>query len=190
MKKLLIGLLAMLCMHSTFAQAPLEIKYSKLDASPADILYFPLRAPNVNIDDNSTPKIKIVYSRPQKKEREVFGVMQKFDVVWRLGANENTEIKFYQPVEINGKTVEAGTYSFFAIPNPTKWTLILNKRIDRWGAFTYDSKLDYLRTDVPVQNLDNPVEALSMTFTESPEGANLYIAWDKTQVMLPIKVKK
>ncbi len=190
MRKLLVVLTVVLSAHFVQAQAQTEVKYSKIDASPADLLYYPLRAPNVKTGDNSVPVIKIIYSRPQKKEREIFGVLEKFDAVWRLGANESTEIKFWQAVEIGGKTVEPGTYSMFAIPTPTKWTIILNKRTDRWGAFSYDESLDYLRTEIPVSKLSEPVEAFSMTFTDAVDGANLFIAWDTTQVMLPIKFKK
>lgn len=190
MKKSLLILTAVLGFSVAQAQDVSEIKYRALDASPVDLLYFPLRAPNVKADDPSMPVIRINYSRPQKNGRVVFGELEKFGTVWRLGANENTEIRFSKEVEIGGKKVAEGTYSMFAIPNNDSWTIILNKQTDRWGAFTYDEKLDLLRTNVPVTTLTAPIESFSMMFAESTEGANLYMAWDNTQVMLPIKFKK
>lgn len=164
-----------------------ELKFSPVDASPADIVYFPLNAAKVK--DGSSPLIKVIYSRPAKKARDIFGVLEQFGKVWRLGANECTEIKFYKHARIGGKKIKAGTYSVYAIPNNEKWTLIINKQTDRWGAFTYDETKDVLRTDVPVKTLDKPIENFSITFTPQTEGANMVLAWDKTLIELPVLIK-
>lgn len=106
-----------------------------------------------------------------------------------MGANESTEIKFYQRVNIGGKSIKAGAYSLFAIPDQDKWTLIINRQIDRWGAFTYDQTKDVVRVDVPVKTLDKPIESFAITFSPQSQGANLVMAWDKTLVELPITIK-
>src|SRR5687768_5690444 len=61
--------------------------------------------------------VKIVYSQPQKRGREIFGKLVPFGQVWRLGANEATEITITKDLLINAVLVKAGTYSMFAIPN-------------------------------------------------------------------------
>lgn len=184
MKKL--SFIAVFALISTFAQAQ-EMKLPALDPSPADIVYFPLNAAKVK--DDSTPSIKVVYSRPSRKGREIFGVLEQYGKIWRLGANECTEIKFFKNVVIGGKKIKAGTYSLYAIPEKDKWVMIVNKQTDRWGAYTYNEAKDVVRVEVPVKALPQPVEALSMTFTPQAEGANLVIAWDKTVVELPVTVK-
>ncbi|MNJ97241.1 hypothetical protein D3C87_149830 [compost metagenome] len=181
-----ISLIALLAMFTFVAEAQ-ELKFAPVDASPADLVYFPLNVTKAK--DNSTPSIKVVYSRPAKKGRDIFGVLEQFGKVWRVGANESTEIKFYQRVNIGGKSIKAGSYSLFAIPNQDKWTLIINRQTDRWGAFTYDQSKDVVRVDVPVKTLDKPMESFAITFTPQPEGANLVMAWDKTLVELPITIK-
>lgn len=167
-----------------------SVKYPNLDASPLDALYYPVNAVKVKKEDTSLPMIKVLYSRPQKKGREIFGVLEQFDKVWRLGANENTEIYFAKAVTIGDKKIKAGTYSLFAIPSKDKWTIIVNKQTDRWGAFNYDETKDVVRVDVPVGKTDKVIEAFSMTFVDTPMGANLMMAWDNTQVALPITFKK
>lgn len=164
-----------------------ELKFAPIDPSPADIVYFPLNAAKAK--DGSVPLIKVIYSRPAKKGRDIFGVLEQFGKVWRLGANECTEIKFYQKSKIGGKLIKAGTYSIFAIPNKEKWTLIINKQTDRWGAFTYDDSKDIVRIDVPVKSLDQPLENFSITFTPQAEGATMVLGWDKTLIELPIIIK-
>lgn len=178
MKKIILMFVCSLFIFSANAQ----YKFPALDASPADYAYFPLRSPNSGVP----VKVKVSYSRPAKKGRDIFGGLEAYGKVWRAGANENSEITFFTPVTVGGKKIAAGSYSLFAIPNQDKWTIILNSVLNRWGAFSYDQSKDVLRTDVPVKALPDVVENLSMTFIEKAGGANLVIGWDKTAVELPI----
>ena len=191
MKKIGLGLICALFAFSVNAQTPsAAVKFPALDPSPLDALYYPINAPKVKVGDNSMPIIKVLYSRPAKKGRDVFGILEPFDKVYRLGANENTEITFAKNVIVGNKKIKAGTYSLFAIPTAKKWTIIVNKQTDRWGAYNYDPAKDIVRVDVDVNKSDKVIENFSMTFTDLPDGANLVIGWDKTQVMLPILFKK
>lgn len=187
MKNLFIVVFVLLCFGVKAQEATkADFKFATADPSPADIVYFPLNAAKVKEDDETKPIIKVIYSRPQKKGRDIFGVLEQFGNVWRFGANESTEIRFYKKVNIGGKKIKAGTYSLFAIPNKETWTIILNSQTDRWGAFTYDQKKDIVRVNVPVKSLAKPIEYFSITFTSLTTGATLIAAWDKTQVELPI----
>lgn len=184
MKKIIPVVLFAALSAGAYAQ---DVKFPALDSSPADIVYYPLNTAKAK--DDSTPLIKVIYSRPSKKGREIFGVLEQFDKIWRVGANENTEIRFYKTVRIAGKKVKAGTYSLFAIPNKDKWAIIINKQIDKWGAFSYDQRKDVVRAEVNVKSLDKPLEVLSITFTTQATGANLVIGWDSSTVELPITIK-
>ena len=191
MKKLGLYLILALFSFSVNAQtAASTVKFPVIDPSPLDVLYYPINAPKVKKEDSSMPVIRVIYSRPAKKGRDIFGVLEPFDKVYRMGANENTEITFAKNVTIGDKKIKAGTYSLFAIPTASKWTIIVNKQTDRWGAYNYDAAKDIVRLDVDVNKLDKVIENFSMTFTDLPNGANLVIGWDKTQVMLPILFKK
>lgn len=191
MKKIVLALfLAAIGFVANAQTTATPVKYPIIDPSPLDVVYYPLNAAKVKKGDQAMPIIKVVYSRPAKKGREIFGVLEQFDKVWRLGANENTEISFARTVTIGDKKIKAGTYSLFAIPTKNNWTIILNKQTDRWGAFSYDQANDVTRIVVPLTKTDKVVENFSITFAESTEGANLFMAWDTTQVMLPILFKK
>ncbi len=184
MKKL--RLIALLSFLSLGANAQ-DLKFPALDSSPADIVYYPLNVAKAK--DNSSPLIKLIYSRPSKKGREIFGVLEQFGKVWRLGANESTEMRLYKAAVIGGKRIKAGSYSLFAIPEKDKWTLILNKQLDKWGAFTYDQKKDVMRMELPVKTLIKTQEVLAITFVPIPDGATMVIAWDNTTVEVPISIK-
>jgi hypothetical protein len=167
------------------------VKVPALDKSPMDMSYFPADYPILKTQNKATtpPVARVIYSRPQKDNRIIFGQLVEYGKVWRLGANEATEIEFFKDVTIGGKKVAKGRYTIYAIPTESKWTVILNKDTDTWGAFVYDDKKDVLRTDVPVQALTTPVDAFSMNFNKTDKGMDLFIAWDNAGVTLPITVK-
>ena len=60
--------------------------------------------------------ITINYHRPLVAGRKVWGGLVPYGEVWRSGANENTTITFSDPVTIEGKTLDRGTYGLHMIP--------------------------------------------------------------------------
>jgi Protein of unknown function (DUF2911) len=165
-----------------------QSKLPSLDKSPMDMSYYPSRYPVLKIQDKVTepPVARIIYSRPQKMGRVIFGELIEYGKIWRLGANEATEIEFYRDVKINDARIKKGRYTMYCIPYEQKWTIIINKDIDTWGSFKYDEKNDLVRVDVPVQKQTEVAEEFSMAFEKTDSGANLVIAWDNIKLDLPI----
>jgi hypothetical protein len=131
--------------------------------------------------------IRVTYCRPNKKERVVFGTLIPYGKVWRAGANESTEIKFYQDVTLQGKKVKAGTYSLFVIPNETEWTIILNSDVDNWGAYSYKEANDVLRITAPVKKTEATVENFTIQFSKNGDtNPVMRLAWDTTLVEVAI----
>jgi len=131
--------------------------------------------------------LKITYSQPQKRGREVFGKLVPFNEVWRTGANEATEITTTRNIQINGTLLKAGTYSLFTIPQKDHWTIIINSEVGLWGAYNYNSKLDVMRFDVPVTIIDTVYESFTMQLDHRNEVADLLLYWDKTKISIPVK---
>lgn len=132
--------------------------------------------------------IKVVYGQPYRKGRTIFGEWEPYGEVWRTGANEATEITFTRPVLMADNVIDAGTYSLFTIPNENTWTIILNSELGQWGAFEYDERRDYVRFDVPVINLETPIEAFTIAFSEVQNSlTTLSLAWDVVRVDIPIR---
>ena len=171
---------------SSFSQS--GAKLPEVDKSPMDVSYYPGNYPILKIQNKATEPLvaRVLYSRPQRQGRKVFGELVEYGKVWRLGANEATEIEFYKDVKIDGKKIAKGRYTLYAVVNESIWTMILNKDTDTWGAFKYDSKKDVMRTDVQAQKADEVVESMSMWFEKSTSGLSLIIAWEQVKVSLPI----
>lgn len=127
--------------------------------------------------------VTLKYSRPNINGRDVFGKLVPYDEVWRTGANGVPVLTLDRAVTIAGKTVEPGTYGLLTIPGKTKWTVILSKNSEQWGAYTYKAEEDLLRFDVKPERLSSAAETFTISFSDvHPQRARLNIAWDRTQV--------
>jgi len=190
MKKLYFLLAAFVFCSAGFSQTNIS-KLPTLDKSPMDMAYYPANYPVLKIQDKAVEPLvaRVIYSRPQKNNRVVFGELVEYNQVWRMGANEATELEFYRDVKIGGKKILKGKYTLYAIVNPTEWTMILNKETDTWGAFKNDQKKDVVRVNVPVQQNGDNIDAFTMAFEKTTAGINLNIAWDTILVSLPISLK-
>ncbi|WP_062053122.1 DUF2911 domain-containing protein [Aquimarina longa] len=151
--------------------------FSGLQKSPTDISY-------AKKERNSKPEIKVIYSRPQKKGRKIFGSLAAYDKVWRTGADEATEIKFLQDVKMGDKSIKAGTYSLFTIPGEKEWTIIINSDLDSWGAYNYDKAKDIARIKAKVKSGDE-LEVFSIAFKQVDKGYHMVMGWDTTRVEVP-----
>ncbi|PJB13674.1 MAG: hypothetical protein CO119_00360 [Flavobacteriales bacterium CG_4_9_14_3_um_filter_40_17] len=178
---ILKSILALFLLTTTFSslaqQTPPE--FPGVDKSPADILYY-------RAEKGTAPLLKIIYGRPSKNGREVFGTLVPFGQVWRTGANEATEITFRKDAKVAGKSIKAGTYVLHTIPTDKEWTIILNSKLDVWGAYEYDLTKDVLRVNVPSSSSDKSIEVFSMNFKPANKGTLLVLGWDKTRVEIPI----
>lgn len=183
--KQLMAIFIYLCGLSTVIMA--QSKLAPIDKSPMDMCYYPANYPVLKIQNKATEPIvaRVIYSRPQKNGRPVYGELVEYGKVWRLGANEATEIELYKDVKIGNNKVKKGRYTIYAIPYPDKWTIIFNKETDIWGAFQYDEKKDILRTDILIEKQEEAVDTFSLAFDKISGGAKLMIAWDDVKVNIP-----
>ena len=140
------------------------------------------KSPHETVKDGN---VSVTYGRPYKKGRDIFGSLEPYGKVWRAGADEATEITFSADGSLGGQPVKAGTYTLFVIPEKETWTIILNSQLKQWGAFDYDKNKDknVLEVKAPVKNLSAPVEQFTISFA----AGNMVLAWDKTEVSVPVK---
>ena len=130
--------------------------------------------------------ITIHYHRPLVNDRKVWDGLVPYGKVWRAGANENTTITFSDPVMIEGKALDKGTYGLHMIPAADQWIIIFSKNSTSWGAFTYDEKEDALRVTVKPKATDMH-NALTYDFDDlQKDSAVVELEWEK--VAVPFKV--
>ena len=161
--------------------------YQPMDVSPMDVAYFPVDYPVVKMTrpDMGLPLARVIYSRPHKQGRKVFGGLLKYGEHWRLGANEATEIELFQNATIQNKTVAKGRYIMYGIPQEGSWTIVFNSNIYSWGL-KQDSTYERYRFQIPSEKTGTPVEFYTMVFQKTTAGADLLMAWDDVVAKLPI----
>jgi Protein of unknown function (DUF2911) len=167
--------------------------YAAVDKSPMDISYYPVDFPALKMSGNDTSSLtaRVIYSRPQKNGRAIFGngpppkYVQQYGALWRLGANEASEIEFFKPVNIKGQRISKGRYIIYCIPFEDKWVIVFNTNLFSWGLHP-DTTKDIAKIEIPVYKSEKNIELFTMVFQPSAKGANLIMAWDNVQAALPI----
>ncbi|MEM7187556.1 MAG: DUF2911 domain-containing protein [Bacteroidota bacterium] len=153
-------------------------KFSKMDVSPMDAAAYP------SDYRNADKLIKIVYSRPQLKGREVAKLAPN-GKVWRTGANEAAELTLYVDMKLGDTTVKAGTYTFYTIPGDNEWTAVISTDLNVWGSYFYNEANDVARITVPCSNDSDSVEAFSIAFDDSDKGVDMHLGWGTVRVTVP-----
>jgi hypothetical protein len=133
--------------------------------------------------------VTLEYSRPHKRDREIFGELVPFDKLWRTGANKNSQITFSDDVVIGGESVKAGTYAIFTKPGATSWEVMLYTDTENWGTpETWDVSKAAVTVKAKVLKLPMTVESFTMSFNDvKSDSADLVMMWDTTMVNVPIK---
>jgi hypothetical protein len=148
---------------------------------------------------------KVTYGRPYMRNRAIFGANSEsetylvpFGQIWRTGANEATEITLTGPLMVAGQRLAAGTYAIFTVPGPSSWTIHFSPQLGldgtammdaATGEFTpnaYDPANDVLVVEIPSAALDEEVDQFTIGFEAAGEGAHLVLAWEETEVRIPL----
>ena len=156
--------------------------------------FSPLKSISVLLGES---RLEVDYSSPSKKGRVIFGDLAPYGQVWRTGANEPTTFSTSKRIKIIDKTLPAGTYSLWTIPNKDSWKVIFNTKIPTWGVTrvngnqtTREADHDVVTVEVPVRKLQEPVEDFSINFEKEAQGQYtqeyLSLAWDTAKIKIPI----
>ena len=134
--------------------------------------------------------IHVAYSSPRAKGRKIYGGLVPYGQPWRTGANEATTFVNDVDVTIGGKTVPAGNYTMFTVPEQNKWTLIISKKTGEWGIPYPGKEFDFARVDLKKSSLDAPVEQFTLTLSKNGGACTLNIDWETTRASVEINESK
>ena len=132
-------------------------------------------------------KVKITYSSPGVKGREIWGGLVPYNEVWRTGANEATEMHFSTDVRINGQDFSAGEYSFFTIAGETQWTVIFNNRTDI-GGMDYQDDANALTLKVKPETGESRERMTFLIENNTNGAADIVLQWEKLRLVLKMEV--
>ena len=165
---------------------PMAAKFATMDAKGNGL---PVASPKDTVDATiSGTHLQVIYSRPSKRGRKIWGSLVPWNKVWRTGANAATQFSTDQDLEINGTTVPAGTYTLYSIYTPDSATLIINKQTGQWGT-EYHKDQDLSRIDMEKTDAGQPYEMFTISFDTTASSPMMQLTWDTTRYQLPVAVK-
>jgi hypothetical protein len=130
-------------------------------------------------------EIRVVYIRPVARGRELFGKLVPYGKVWTPSADSAMRLTVSTDVQIEGQSVKAGSYSVWAIPDSSSWTIILNSNPAVFHL-RHSENEDLMRFTAKVESLPH-VETLSLTFpVVDGRKAVMQIQWGTMAVALKI----
>ncbi len=136
-------------------------------------------------------RVRVRYSRPAVRDREVFGGLVPYGRIWRVGANESTKISLSHDMKVGQDLVPAGTYALYAFPQEAFWEVVIHKDTTLWGdgRDAYSPANDLIRFRVVPEAWPEPQENFLITFDHiTHNGLQLLLIWDTTCVRIPLSV--
>lgn len=131
--------------------------------------------------------IHITYHSPGVKGRIIWGGLVPYNTVWVTGAHTATNIQISQPIKINNKKIDAGTYALFTIPGESEWIFILNKNYQQHLTDDYKEAEDVVRYAVkPVENKMTPRLTYFVNKVNDNNGS-ISMIWEKIKIEIPFK---
>ncbi len=131
---------------------------------------------------------QVVYSRPAKRGREIWGGLVPHNEVWRTGANAATVFTTDRDLTVGGTRVPAGSYTLWTTFTPSSATLIINSQTGQWGT-GHDDSQDFARIEMERNDLDEMVERFTIAIEPTDRGGTLQLQWDRTQFSVPMVVR-
>lgn len=132
----------------------------------------------------------IIYHRPGKRGRVIFGDLLPYGELWRTGANENTTIAFNSSVIIGKDTLKAGKYAIFTRPEKDQWTVYFYAGTDNWGTpENWDESLVKSAQQFKVSKPSQTIETFTISLDNlTTESADLNLTWDDVLLSVPLKL--
>jgi Protein of unknown function (DUF2911) len=142
-------------------------------------------------------RVTITYGRPYTIKpgttavRKIWGGLVPYGKPWRMGADEATTLVTQQPLEMGGKTIPAGAYTLYMMPEENGASkLVISTALGGWGI-PVDTKHDLMQVDLTKTTLDKPVDQFTMAISRNPSGGGvLKMSWENTEFSAPFTVQK
>ncbi len=135
--------------------------------------------------------LKVTYSRPAVRGRNIIGDVVPYGRIWRVGANESTKFTVDTTVKIAGNTLLPGTYALYAFPEAEKWEIVFHGNTAHWGdgREAYNPNEDVFRIQVKPEVRTEIQENFLITFDHiDHNGLEMIWLWEYTGIRIPIEV--
>lgn len=135
-------------------------------------------------------EISVRYYRPVLRGRTPFPGIVSWGRTWTPGADSATRLETTGNLEIEGKTLPAGKYSLWLIPEEKDaWTVIFSRSADAFHL-SYDEGQDALRIQARATTSAQSVETLEISFPlVDGDSAVMQMQWGSVVLPLHMRVR-
>jgi Protein of unknown function (DUF2911) len=125
--------------------------------------------------------VSIDYGRPSlhgRTIRQMLAMPSPTGKFWRLGADSSTTFVADMPLDFEGKTVPAGTYSLWAEMLPdNKWDLVFNTQHGQWGT-SHNPKLDLVKVPLHEEKVSDSADLVTIKLAkQGMDGGHFSVQW-------------
>ena len=131
-------------------------------------------------------EIAVDYGSPAVRGRKIWGAAVPFDRPWSMAPGQPTHVRFSKDVQVGDHKVPAGTYTLYAVPAKTDWTIVLAKGVPSPAGEEKMDEVARLKVRPKTVPLREHLTFFFSDFTE--EKASLDLEWEKVRVSIPIAV--
>jgi hypothetical protein len=132
-------------------------------------------------------RIGIEWGQPQKRGREIWGSLVRWNEVWMPGADEATTVTTNAPIQIGSLSVPAGDHTLYLFPGAERTLLIISNDVGQFHT-VHDQARELGRVELTAAPRADSVEGLTFAISADPRGSAgvLTIAWDTREYSVPI----
>lgn len=139
-------------------------------------------------------RVGIEWGSPQKRGREIWGNLVKWDAVWMPGADEATTLTTNGPIVLSAPglaslKVPAGDHTIYTLPGSGRFELIVSRDV---GQFHTVHVQDLELGRIVMQRADRAATMEGLTFAIEPKdsGAVFKIIWDNREYSVQLTTDK
>jgi Protein of unknown function (DUF2911) len=114
----------------------------------------------------------------------MIGGVNPYGQPWRAGAQEATTFVTTANLEVDGKSVPAGDYTIFVLPNPDQWKLIISKKTGEWGIPYPGEQYELGRYDMRLNTLPSSVEDFTISYVPHGKTCTMHMEWATTRASI------
>lgn len=136
-------------------------------------------------------RLGIEWGQPQKRGREIWGSLVRWNEVWMPGADEATTVTTNAPIRIGSLQVPAGDHTLYLLPGADRTLLIISNDVGQFHT-VHDQGRELGRVELTAAPRADSLEGLTFAISVDPQGSVgvLKIAWDTTEYSVQISTSE
>ena len=139
-------------------------------------------------------RIGVEWGSPQKRGREVWGSLVKWDAVWMPGADEATTLTTDGPITLSvpgmaSLKVPAGDHTIYTLPRAGRFELIVSKDTGQFHT-VHAAELELGRIVMQRRDRAEAMEGLTFAIEPKDSGAELKLIWDQREYSVQVTTNK